>query len=1100
MANSPAPVPDFSKKWTKTLPAGQTANASTLGLVDGDTLQVLGKLVWDITSNPPNLFAIDFSSGTADFESAPGNKVINVGTLWAEKGTLLIGDCNSNTPLNGSLTVNFLDIANDPVWDPAHFAGGLVMMGGTVNWCGAAAKSSKVRCKGVAHGSSQITLLETPVGWNAGDTILTPATYFNPTAPEDDVIPMALLSGMTLTLSKPLAFDHSTPILDFSNKSTQEVRGGLTYQKTETYTLSFDPVAIAVTVTCVQTWKELSTGQGGTFTQTRTYNDYWMPTPTTITPCLYVGNLTRAITFQSVNPAGNRGHCMFMKDMDGGVPKISRCHYTMKDMGRTRADIPVTDPMVDENGVLVPGTADNPRARYSDHLHRLGQLGADGTTASALQTSDGAVIWGFLKIGHDNHDSNEVCTNGIAFDGQGSGFFTERGTEIGEYAGCWAHKVLGYDGHPHSNITNDESLISRLDVDDFGSQGFGFWANGAGVEFTKNVASCCMSGGLFVFQGGPQTTPPYGVIATSVLFDTLSAQQQAILSQPLGGGFGPYGKGSQVPQNVVPQAGISGNVLFAHGDVAETMWAIDNQPNGSVFDGTSVWNCTGATMNQYANSIVFQNHICIGPYVPGSKVNGTSDTTKPGKGWVGCNANAAYGKWQSYNYMTVIGYDVGIVDTFNNNLHTDGYFANNVDFYIDVLMSSINPAQPETEGPTNHLWSGQPIFAQLQQPLPVGQKRLNFSYEDINPLYNYDFSQWVDLNALWHRFDNTLPGNWQLYFPEQLATAIAFPQGGSYFVGFPMQLVGATQAQIQAAYGVGLQGGTVTAPAFCPWTSDGIIGPAQPLAAGQTVWTRPLWVVTNVAATTPSSPTNYVPTVYDCVNDPSQQHVVTYPAMNLSPGYNLLALTPNGVPSVIPVWGGIPSGLSVPVVTTQPTSQTVTAGQTATFTASASGDPTPTVQWQISTNQGQSWSAIQGATSGTLTVSSVTAAMNGTQYRAVFTNSQGSAASNAATLTVQSASQPIAVSGMIGNKQYRPVSFGVSLMAADQSFINQGSVTFSVMQGQMIVHTETVTVSVGQAWTATITLPVGSYTVMASYSDPANKYAAFATTATNVVN
>ena len=41
-----------------------------------------------------------------------------------------------------------------------------------------------------------------------------------------------------------------------------------------------------------------------------------------------------------------------------------------------------------------------------------------------------------------------------------------------------------------------------------------------------------------------------------------------------------------------------------------------------------------------------------------------------------------------------------------------------------------------------------------------------------------------------------------------------------------------------------------------------------------------------------------------------------------------------------------------PVVTTQPASQTVTAGQTVTFTAAASGNPTPTVQWQVSTNGG----------------------------------------------------------------------------------------------------------------------------------------------------
>ena len=92
-----------------------------------------------------------------------------------------------------------------------------------------------------------------------------------------------------------------------------------------------------------------------------------------------------------------------------------------------------------------------------------------------------------------------------------------------------------------------------------------------------------------------------------------------------------------------------------------------------------------------------------------------------------------------------------------------------------------------------------------------------------------------------------------------------------------------------------------------------------------------------------------------------------------------------------------------PSVTTQPTSQTVTAGQTATFTAAASGNPTPTVQWQVSTDSGSTFSDITGATSTTLTLSNTTTAQNGDEYQAVFTNSVGTATTNAATLTVSTA-------------------------------------------------------------------------------------------------
>ena len=88
-----------------------------------------------------------------------------------------------------------------------------------------------------------------------------------------------------------------------------------------------------------------------------------------------------------------------------------------------------------------------------------------------------------------------------------------------------------------------------------------------------------------------------------------------------------------------------------------------------------------------------------------------------------------------------------------------------------------------------------------------------------------------------------------------------------------------------------------------------------------------------------------------------------------------------------------------PAVTTQPANQTVNAGQTASFTAAASGNPSPTVQWQVSTNNGSSWSDIAGATSLTY---SFTAQVtdNGKQYRAVFTNTIGSATSSAALLKI----------------------------------------------------------------------------------------------------
>ena len=89
-----------------------------------------------------------------------------------------------------------------------------------------------------------------------------------------------------------------------------------------------------------------------------------------------------------------------------------------------------------------------------------------------------------------------------------------------------------------------------------------------------------------------------------------------------------------------------------------------------------------------------------------------------------------------------------------------------------------------------------------------------------------------------------------------------------------------------------------------------------------------------------------------------------------------------------------------PTITTQPTSQTVTEGGTATFTVVTSGTEPLSYQWQQSTDSGQSWTDIGGATNATYTTEATTTSMNGYQYRCVVSNSAGSITSDAVSLTV----------------------------------------------------------------------------------------------------
>jgi hypothetical protein len=83
-----------------------------------------------------------------------------------------------------------------------------------------------------------------------------------------------------------------------------------------------------------------------------------------------------------------------------------------------------------------------------------------------------------------------------------------------------------------------------------------------------------------------------------------------------------------------------------------------------------------------------------------------------------------------------------------------------------------------------------------------------------------------------------------------------------------------------------------------------------------------------------------------------------------------------------------------PTITTQPANQTVTAGQTATFSVVAAGTAPLTYQWQ------KNGSVISGATAASYTTPVTTTADSGELFRAVVSNSAGNVTSNSASLTV----------------------------------------------------------------------------------------------------
>src|SRR6267378_2889399 len=111
-----------------------------------------------------------------------------------------------------------------------------------------------------------------------------------------------------------------------------------------------------------------------------------------------------------------------------------------------------------------------------------------------------------------------------------------------------------------------------------------------------------------------------------------------------------------------------------------------------------------------------------------------------------------------------------------------------------------------------------------------------------------------------------------------------------------------------------------------------------------------------------------------------------------------LTLTHNAPnsPQTVSLTGTGGAASSAPTVTTQPANQTVTAGQTATFTVVAAGTAPLAYQWQ------KNGANIAGATSSSYTTPATTAADSGSKFGVVVSNSAGSITSSSATLSVTS--------------------------------------------------------------------------------------------------
>jgi hypothetical protein len=173
-----------------------------------------------------------------------------------------------------------------------------------------------------------------------------------------------------------------------------------------------------------------------------------------------------------------------------------------------------------------------------------------------------------------------------------------------------------------------------------------------------------------------------------------------------------------------------------------------------------------------------------------------------------------------------------------------------------------------------------------------------------------------------------------------------------------------------------------------------------------------------------------------------------------------------------------------PAVATQPANKTVIAGQTATFTVTASAGSTAPLTYQWNKNG----IAISGATAASYTTPATTTADSGAQFTVTITNVAGNITSNAAILTVNAATFLLNASTAIlnfasvniGSNSILPVTFtnagNSNVTISSVTIAGAGYTASGVSTGQILTPGQVATLNVTFTPSTAATLP-GTATV-----------------------
>jgi len=170
------------------------------------------------------------------------------------------------------------------------------------------------------------------------------------------------------------------------------------------------------------------------------------------------------------------------------------------------------------------------------------------------------------------------------------------------------------------------------------------------------------------------------------------------------------------------------------------------------------------------------------------------------------------------------------------------------------------------------------------------------------------------------------------------------------------------------------------------------------------------------------------------------------------------------------------TGMTTLAISSEPVSESVVVGQTATFSVVATGTGALTYQWK------KGGTAMSGATAASYTTPATTTSDNGTLFTVVVTDNTGTLVSNAAMLTVNTAPSKLNLSATslafssvnIGSYKILPVVFtnvGNSSVTISRVTISGAGYTAGGIQSGQIVtsgHTATLNVTFSPAGTGLI--------------------------------